>query len=79
MIATLDSLYAEALSLPDDTRLQLVERLITTIESEPDLVEEQLNEVARRMDDVKSGRVKTIPGEQVFQEVSFSLAARREA
>ena len=79
MIATLDSLFAEALALPDDTRLQLVERLIPTIQSEPSLEEEQIQEVHRRMDDVRSGRVKTIPGEQVFREIEQSLASRRTA
>lgn len=79
MIATLDSLFAEALSLPDDTRLQLVERLIPTIQSEPSLEEEQIQEVQRRMDDVRSGRVKTIPGEQVFREIEQSLVSRRTA
>ncbi len=79
MIATIDTLFAEALSLPDDTRLQLVERLIPTIQSEPSLEAEQIQEVQRRMDDVRSGRVKTIPGEQVFREVEQSLASRRTA
>lgn len=79
MIATLDSLFAEALSLPDDTRLQLVERLIPTIQSEPSLEEEQIQEVQRRMDDVRSGCVKTIPGEQVFREIEQSLVSRRTA
>jgi putative addiction module component (TIGR02574 family) len=79
MIATIDTLFAEALSLSDDTRLQLVERLIPTIQSEPSLEAEQIQEVQRRMDDVRSGRVKTIPGEQVFREIEQSLASRRTA
>lgn len=79
MSATLDSLFAEALSLPDNTRLQLVERLIPTIQSEPDLEMEQAQEVRRRMDDVRSGRVQTIAGEQVFREVTQSLTSRRQA
>ena len=79
MIASLDTLFAEALALPDDTRLQLVERLIPTIQSEPSLEAEQIQEVQRRVDDVRSGKVKTIPGEQVFREIEQSLAARRTA
>ncbi|MBL9178860.1 MAG: addiction module protein [Verrucomicrobiaceae bacterium] len=79
MIADIDTLFAEALALPDDSRLQLVERLIPTIQSEPSLEAEQVQEVQRRMDDVRSGRVKTIPGEQVFREIEQSLAARRMA
>jgi putative addiction module component (TIGR02574 family) len=79
MIATIDSLFTDALTLPDDSRLQLVERLIPTIQSEPSLEVEQLQEVQRRMDDVRAGRVQTLPGEQVFREIEQSLAARRSA
>ena len=79
MAATLDTVFAEALSLTDDARLQLVERLIPTIQSEPSLEAEQVQEVHRRMEEVHSGRVKTIPGEQVFREIEQSLASRRMA
>ncbi len=79
MIADIDTLFADALALPDDARLQLVERLIPTIQSEPSLEAEQVQEVQRRMEEVRSGRVKTIPGEQVFREIEQSLAARRKA
>lgn len=79
MIADIDTLFAEALTLPDDSRLQLVERLIPTIQSEPSLETEQVQEVQRRMEEVRSGRVETIPGEQVFCEIEQALAARRMA
>jgi putative addiction module component (TIGR02574 family) len=79
MIATLDSLFDEALSLSDDNRLQLIERLIPTIQSEPSLEADQVNEVNRRIKEIKTGTVKTIPGEQVFHEIEQSLASRRYA
>jgi putative addiction module component (TIGR02574 family) len=79
MIADIDTLFAEALALSDDSRLQLVERLIPTIQSEPSLEVDQIQEVQRRMEDVRSGRVKTIPGELVFRDIEQSLAARRKA
>jgi putative addiction module component (TIGR02574 family) len=79
MIATLDSLFDEALSLSDDNRLQLIERLIPTIQSEPSLEADQISEVNRRIKEVKTGTVKTIPGEQVFDEIEQSLASRRNA
>ena len=79
MIATLDTVLAEALSLSEDNRLQLVESLIPTIQITPDLEAEQVQEVRRRIDDVRSGRVSTIPGEQVFREIQQSLAERRSA
>ena len=79
MIADIDTLFAEALSLSDDSRLLLVERLIPTIQSEPSLETEQVREVQRRMEEVRQGRVQTIPGEQVFREIEQSLAARRKS
>lgn len=79
MIADIDTLFAEALSLSDDSRLLLVERLIPTIQSEPSLETEQVREVQRRMEEVRHGRVQTIPGEQVFREIEQSLAARRKS
>lgn len=79
MIASIDSIFEDALALSDESRLQLVERLVSTIESDPSLEAEQIQEVQRRMEDVRSGRVKPIPGEQVFAEIEQSLAARRLA
>ncbi|MGV3660186.1 MAG: addiction module protein [Prosthecobacter sp.] len=37
----------------------------------------QLKEVQRRVEEVRSGRVAPIAGEQVFREVEQSLVARR--
>ena len=79
MIATLDTVLAEALALSEDNRLQLVESLIPTLQITPDLEAEQIHEVRRRIEEVRSGRVSTIPGEQVFREIRQSLAERRSA
>jgi putative addiction module component (TIGR02574 family) len=79
MIATIDTLFSDAMTLPDDSRLKLAERLISTVQDEPCLEAEQLQEVQRRVEEVRSGQVKTIPGEQVFREIEQSLAARRKA
>lgn len=62
MNPTLDTLFANALTLSDKIRLQLVERLIPTIESVPSLEAEQVQEVQKRRDDVQSGRVKRCGG-----------------
>lgn len=71
--------FDDAMRLPDEERLLLVEELIPTIASTPSLEEEQIQEVERRMEEIRSGKVKTIPGEQVFREIEESLAARRSA
>ncbi|MHB1083126.1 MAG: addiction module protein [Prosthecobacter sp.] len=79
MIATFDTVLAEALALSQDSRLQLVESLIPTLQITPELEAEQVHEVQRRINEVRSGRVSTIPGEQVFREIQQSLAERRSA
>ena len=79
MAATLDAFFAEALNLSDEIRLQLVERLIPTIHGEPSLEGEQIKEVRRRVEEVRSGLAKTLPGEDVFREIQESLESRRSA
>jgi putative addiction module component (TIGR02574 family) len=79
MTEALSSLFTSAMQLPDESRLELVELLIPTIQSEPSLEAEQLIEVSRRIDDVRAGRVQTLSGEQVFREIEQALAAKRNA
>lgn len=57
----------------------LTDSLIPTLQITPDLEAEQIQEVRRRIDEVRSGQVSTIPGEQVFTEIQQSLAIRRSA
>lgn len=77
MTPTLDTVYEEALTLPEATRLELVERLLPTIATDPETEAAQFAAVQQRRAEVESGRVKMIPGEDVFREVSAALAARR--
>jgi putative addiction module component (TIGR02574 family) len=79
MTEALSSLFSSAMQLSDDSRLELVELLIPTIQSEPSLEAEQLIEVGRRIDEVRSGRVLTVSGEEVFRQIEQSLAAKRRA
>jgi len=57
----------------------LTDSLIPTFQITSDLEAVQIQEVRRRIDDVRTGRVSTIPGEQVFTEIQQSLAGRRLA
>ena len=59
--------------------MELVERLIPTIQDEPEIEAEQLREVSLRIEEARLGTVETIPGEAVFREVRDSLAAMRRA
>lgn len=61
----------EVLQLPAHERALLAERLIYSLDEEEDPEAERLwiEEVERRYQSYKEGRVKGIPAEQVFEEV----------
>ncbi|MBV9241185.1 MAG: addiction module protein [Acidobacteria bacterium] len=54
-------------SLPIDMKLELIDHLLESVFPRQEEIEEAWKEeVERRIDEVKSGKVKTIPGEEVF-------------
>ena len=56
--------------LPIDLKLELVDRLLESLSpSQKEIDELWKIEVERRVEEVRSGKVKTIPGEQVFEEI----------
>ena len=71
MSATLEQVAEEAKSLSLADRSALTRILIESLDVEPaeDLAEVEQAwqvEVAKRVEEIKSGRVKTIPAEEVF-------------
>lgn len=56
MTPTLDTVYEVALNLPEAMRLELVERLLPTITSEPEIEAAQFATVQQRRAEVESGR-----------------------
>lgn len=69
MIKT-DELISEAISLPIDIKTQLINRLLVSLNPERrDIDEFWMKEAEKRLKDIKTGKVKTVPGEQVFQEI----------
>lgn len=69
MIKT-DELISEAISLPIDIRTQLINRLLVSLNPERrDIDKFWMKEAEKRLKDIKTGKVKTVPGEQVFQEI----------
>lgn len=71
MPLTLEQLTAEAMQLPVESRVLLADRLVESLDSaELDNIQRLWTaEAIRRRDEVRSGRVKSIPGEQVLDEV----------
>jgi putative addiction module component (TIGR02574 family) len=62
-------LLRKALALPDNERAELAGNLISSFDAtvDQDVDAAWQEEIARRLHDVRSGRVKTIPWEQVQQ------------
>lgn len=70
MIALTEKVYNEILELPSDERVELVNRLLlnlTPIDSSVDKA--WIHESERRLREYREGKVKTIPGEQVFENI----------
>jgi len=65
-----DELLEKAMSLPNQERAELASSLIDsldpTVDEDAEVAWQQ--EISRRMDEVKSGKVKTIPWREVQQK-----------
>ena len=69
MIST-EELISEAVSLPVDIRLQLVERLLQSLNpSQKDIDEIWATEAERRVQEIDAGKVRLVPGEEVFKKI----------
>lgn len=68
---TIDQLAEEAMQLPSASRALLAERLVESLDfAEIDEIQKLwAAEAIRRRDEIRSGRVQPIPGEQVLAEV----------
>jgi putative addiction module component (TIGR02574 family) len=71
MTAMTDRVTEEALSLPADIRLNLVEKLITSLNLPIDKDIDRLwaEEAERRISQIEAGEVRLVPGEEVFSKI----------
>lgn len=71
MPLTLDQITEEAMQLPAGSRAVLADKLVESLGSEaPDEIQRLWSaEAMRRRDEIRSGRVQPIPGEEVLEEV----------
>jgi putative addiction module component (TIGR02574 family) len=71
MTAVADKVFSEALSLPSDARMSLVEKLLTSLNlptyAEIDLL--WAEEAERRVSQVDQGHAELIPGDEVFAKI----------
>lgn len=70
---SLDQLAQEALSLPSDLRLQLVETLLASFETDQSIESAWLTEARKRRNDIRNGLVQPIPGEEALAQVRQRL------
>ncbi|MGE4442188.1 MAG: addiction module protein [Desulfomicrobium sp.] len=68
-------LTEELLSLPCEDRIQIVEKLLESLNAPADDEIEQAwaVEVERRIDELNSGKVRSIPGDEVFADIRQRL------
>jgi len=66
-----DKVFDEALSLPADARLNLVEKLLTSLNlpTQAEIARLWAEEAERRVAEIDRGEVTLIPGEKVFEKI----------
>ena len=75
MTMTLDQIEKEALALPSEARARLADRLVESLEAAEVSHIDTLwaSEAKRRLDEVRQGRVRTVPGPEGLERVRRSL------
>ena len=71
-----EHIEAEALRLPREERARLAEALISSLDEESEIEKAWSAEIKRRVLDLRSGAVKSIPAEDVFSELDDLLRSR---
>lgn len=72
----MEQIVNEALGLPSEARALLADRLVESLDPAEDGHVRQLwmAEAIRRRDEVRSGRVRTIPGEEGLAQVRRAVS-----
>lgn len=75
MTTDAESLYQEALKLPEDERFLLANRLLETVEGErePGYEEAWAAEISRRIEEVENGTAETLSWEEVRAKLREGL------
>ena len=76
MLTVADKVFDEALSLPADDRLGLVEKLLCSLNLPTQCEIDSLwaEEAERRVGEIDRGEVELIPGEKVFEKIRQKYA-----
>ena len=69
MSSTVEELEAEALRLSSGERARLVERLIVSLDADPEIEEAWAAEVERRHAEIERGAVSLLPGPETLAKL----------
>jgi hypothetical protein len=71
MPLTVEQIYEEALQLPDESKVLLAERIVDYVEThvDSDIERKHLDTAKRRRDEVRSGQVRPVDGEEALARV----------
>ena len=69
-----DELVKEAVSLPVEIRAQLIDKLLKSLNPAQEQIDKiWATEAEKRVGEIKSGKVETISGEEVFKKIRNRL------
>ena len=66
-----DAVFDAALSLPDEHRAVLAEKLLDSLDAESysEITQEMVEEAERRLQAYREGKIKSVPGEEVMKSL----------
>jgi putative addiction module component (TIGR02574 family) len=75
MAANFEDVVEQAMTLPPESRARLVDLLVESLDADVPGPHDELwlIEAQRRLDEIRSGRAHTIPGEEALRSVRDSL------
>ena len=73
MSPSIETIEAEALRLSPTERARLVERLIASLDIDPEIEEAWATEVERRNSEVESGKVSLLSGPEAIAKLKASF------
>jgi putative addiction module component (TIGR02574 family) len=75
MAVTIEELAEQAMTLPPEARAQLADLLVESLDSEDlgRIDQLWLAEARRRRDEIRTGKVRSIPGDEALQRVRDAL------
>jgi putative addiction module component (TIGR02574 family) len=73
MAKSVEQIEAELLNLPSRERARLAEVLISSLDEDAEVEQAWSEEVARRAEELRSGKVKPVPAQEVFEELRGRL------